>query len=112
MVESEAYAPNTPLTRIFGNNTRPLILASLLSEPSNHLTKTEIAHLSGLSTRTVSRHLPTLVEHDLVETHPGDRGYMLYSINKDSPAAKRLAQMEWELLDVVADLHTKNRNDN
>jgi hypothetical protein len=32
---------------------------------------------------------------------------MLYSINKENPAATRLAQMEWELLEAVADLHTK-----
>lgn len=103
MPEPDAYAPETILTDLLGEHSKPLILASLLATPTDWLTKTDIAHLAGLSPRTVSRHIDTLEKHSIVRTRPSKDGYIVYQINKENPGAKQLAKLEWELIDTLTE---------
>ena len=101
-IDTDAYAPETIFARLLGGQSRVLLLAALLAEPSDWMTKTDIAERAGVSTRTVTRHIDLLVELGVVETKPSERGYTVYSLNKDSEVAKRLAQVEWAAINAEA----------
>lgn len=101
-IDTEAYAPATIFARLLGGQSRVLLLSVLLADPSDWMTKTDIAEQAGVSTRTVTRHIDPLVDLEVVETKPSERGYTVYSLNKDSEVAKRLAQVEWAAIDAEA----------
>jgi len=97
---SEAYAEGTVLTKLLGDDPKVLILASFLADPDPNFdyTVTEIAELAGVSRNTVYRHIDDLLEIGVITKTRESGGSPRYKFNKDNPAAKRLGQLEWDLM--------------
>lgn len=99
----EAFAENTLLTKLLGDNPRAKILSALLSESDRDVNVTEIANLTGMSRSTVYRHLKPLEKLDVVEHTRDVGGSPMYRINRESPAAQDIAHLNWDLMDVFAE---------
>ena len=99
--QNGSYAEGSVLTLLLGNNPKVKILASLLSENDHDINATDIARLAGVSRSTVYRHLDDLQELGVVVHTRDVGGSPMYRINRDSQVAEDLAQLEWDLLDVV-----------
>jgi DNA-binding transcriptional ArsR family regulator len=101
--DAEAYADDTPLTHVFGDNARIKILSAMLSERDQDLNVTDIARMAGVARSTVYDHLDDLERmHLVVETREMGGGPM-YQINNDNPIVERIHEIEGlalrELLD-------------
>lgn len=101
--ETESYAEGTVLTRLLGSGAKVKLLAAFLADPEFDHTVTEIAELAGVSRKTVYEHLDDLLELGVVEQTRESGGSPRYRLDKENPGAKRLAQLEWELMDLVGD---------
>ena len=99
---NETYAEDTALTKLFGNSPKVKIIAALLSESDHDLNVNQIAELAGVHRSTVYDHLEDLVALGVVEKTREVSGSQMYRINKDSTVAEDVAQLEWDLLDVIA----------
>ena len=101
MDTDSTYAEGTALTEMLGDGPKVTILAAFLVEPEYDLNKTEAADMAGVSRNTVYRHLDDLTEMGVVVETRKIGGSQRYKINKDNPVAKKLAELEWELVDVL-----------
>ncbi|WP_396614113.1 winged helix-turn-helix domain-containing protein (plasmid) [Haloferax sp. S1W] len=99
----EPYAEGTALTALLGDGPKVKILAAFLAEPDFDLNVTEVANMAGVSRNTVYRHIDDLTELGVVIKTRETGGSPRYKINKDNVAAKKLAELEWELIDLVFD---------
>ena len=97
----EAYAEGTVLTKLLGDGPKVAILSALLADADQEFdyTITEIAELAGVSRNTVYRHIDDLIELDAVVKTRESGGSPRYKLNKENQAAKRLAQLEWDLME-------------
>lgn len=93
-----AFAEHTALVELFGNHPKVKILVSLLSK-GHDINVSQIAVLAGTSRSTVYNHLDDLIELNVVEHTRNVGGSPMYQINRDSQVAKKIAQLEWELID-------------
>ncbi|PSP79047.1 hypothetical protein BRC81_06130 [Halobacteriales archaeon QS_1_68_20] len=100
---SETYAEDTALTELFGNGPKVKIIAALLGESDHDLNVTQIAELAGIHRTTVYDHLEDLLELGVVEQTRTVGGSQMYRIDRDSTVAEDVAQLEWDLLDVIGD---------
>lgn len=92
--DGSAYAENTPLTAVFGNNARVKIIAAMLSEREHDLNVTDIAALAGIARSTVYDHMDALEETHIV-VHTRDVGDSpMYQINNDNPIVERIDEIE------------------
>lgn len=99
---NEPYAQNTALTALLGDGVRVKILAAFLADPEYDLNVTEAANRADVSRNTVYRHLDDFLELGVI-FKTRESGGPRYKINKESTVAKKLAELEWELIDVVFD---------
>lgn len=99
----EAYADDTLLTRILGGHPKTKILIALIGEARRDCNPTDIARLAGIDRTTFYKHIDELVEFELVEKTRVVGQSQMYQINRDSPAAEALAQLEWELIEFRAE---------
>lgn len=97
--ESEAYAEGTALTKLLGEGPKVKILAAFLAEPDLDHNVTDVARLAGVTRKTVYSHLDDLLELGVVEQTRETGGSPRYKIDTDDAAAKKLAELEWELVD-------------
>lgn len=101
--QEDAYADDTPLTHVFGDNARIKILTAMLSERDRDLNVTDIADMAGVARSTVYDHLDELQELHLVVKTREVSGAPMYQINNDNPIIKRIREVEGlalkELLD-------------
>jgi len=100
---SGAYAEDSALTQLLGNGPKVSIIAAFLADPDPEFdyNVTEIAELAGVSRNTVYRHLDDLVDIGVIQKTRESGGSPRYKLNKDNTAAKRIAQLEWDLIDVL-----------
>jgi DNA-binding transcriptional ArsR family regulator len=96
------YAEQTALTDLFGDHPKTKILAVLTAE-SRDINITRLAELAGSSRSTIYDHIEDLQELGVVEQTRKVGGSPLYQINKDSDVAKKLAQLEWDLVEEYDD---------
>lgn len=101
--QDEPYADGTALTQLLGDGPKVKILAAFLADPEWDHNITEIAEMAGVSRNTVYRHIEDLTDLGVVEQTRERGGSKQYQINKDNPAAKKLAELEWELIDIAFD---------
>lgn len=99
--ESEPYAEGSVLTALLGDGPKVKILAALLSEPDNDFNVTDISRLAGVSRNTVYRHLDDLMTVDVVKHNRDIGDSHMYKINRDSKVARKLAEIEWDLIDTI-----------
>lgn len=100
--DEQSYAERAALSTLLGEGPRVKILAVLLAE-GRDTNVTTIADLGGMSRSSVYRHIDTLIDLGVVEQTREVSGSPLYQLNRDSQAAERLAQLEYELVELVAD---------
>lgn len=99
-IEDPAFAEQTVLTELLGDHPKVKILAVLLSE-GRDINISEIAKQAGMSRSTVYNHIHDLEDLAVVDQTREISGSPLYQLNRQSPIAKNLAQLEWVLLDEV-----------
>lgn len=99
----EAYAEGTALTHLLGEGPKVKILSAFLADPDFDHNVTEIANMAGVSRNTVYRHIDDLRDLGVVVKTRESGGSPRYQIDKDNPAAKKLAELEWELIDLAFD---------
>jgi predicted ArsR family transcriptional regulator len=99
----ETYAEGSALTELFGPSAKTKIIAALLSENDVDVNVTDLADLAGLHRTTVHDHIGDLEELGVVQRTRTVSGSPMYKINRDSEVAERIAQLEWDLLDVIAE---------
>lgn len=99
---TDSYAEHTVLTTLVGESPQAKILAVLLKTPHD-INTSRIAELGGMSRSSVYRYIDSLINLGVVEKTREVGGSPLYQINEESPVAQRLAELEYELVDVVAD---------
>ncbi|ERH13235.1 MAG: transcriptional regulator [halophilic archaeon J07HB67] len=99
--DEQSYAERAALTTLFGDTPRVKILAVLLAE-GRDTNVTTIAELGGMSRNSVYRHIDALIDLGVVEQTREVSGSPLYQIDRDSPVAERLAELEYDLVDEVA----------
>lgn len=92
--EDQPYAYETPLTSLFGAGERTRVLAALLSETDSTLSVDEISHLSGVGQSMTERILANLTALGVVVDEPAG-----FKLNKSNPVAKKIAELEWEVID-------------
>lgn len=97
----EPYAEGTALTKLLGDGPKVKILSAFLADPEWDHNITEIAEMAGVSRNTVYRHIDDLTSLGVVKKTRQRGGSTQYQINKDNAAAKKLAELEWELVDVA-----------
>lgn len=99
--EARGYAQGTVLTKLLGDGPKVSILAAFLADPDPEFdyNVTEIAELAGVSRNTVYRHRDDLLEFGVIVKTRESGGSPRYKLNKENPAAKRLAQLEWDLME-------------
>jgi predicted ArsR family transcriptional regulator len=102
--KEETYADGTVLTELLGESPKVKIISALLSENDVDLNITQIADLAGLHRTTVYDHLDDLEDLDVVRQTREVAGSPMYKINRDSQVAEDLAQLEWDLLDVISEI--------
>jgi predicted ArsR family transcriptional regulator len=100
---TDTYAQGTVLTDLLGESAKVKIIAALLSENDVDLNATQIADLAGIHRTTVYDHLEDLQRLTVVEQTRTVGGSPMYKIDRNSDVAEGLAQLEWDLLDVVAE---------
>lgn len=97
--DQNSYAEETALTDLFGDHPKTKILAVLLGE-ARDVNITRIAEMGGMSRSTVYEYVDDLRDLGVVEQTRKVGGSPLYQINRDSDVAKKLAQLEWDLVEV------------
>jgi predicted ArsR family transcriptional regulator len=97
--QHEIYAEGHALTELFGESAKTKTIAALLSEVDVNVT--DIADLAGLHRTTVYDHIDDLEALGVVEQIRTVSGSPLYQINRDSDVAEDIAQLHWDLLDVI-----------
>lgn len=95
------YADGTVLTQALGTHAKVKILAAFLSESDRDLNVTDIARLAGIDRSTLYEHLDDLLAFGLVVETREVGNSTMYQINRESDAAKALAELEWELIDAA-----------
>lgn len=101
--KADTYAEGSALTQLFGETPKVKIIAALLSESDTELSVSEIADLAGIHRTTVYDHLEELGQLGVVDETRKVAGSQMYRINRDSSVAEDVAQLEWDLLDVIAE---------
>ena len=97
----DAYSEGAVIVSALGNHPRAKILAALLGDHERDLNASDIANMAGIERSTFYTHIETLLDFGLVKI-TGDVGNSkMYAVNKESDAAKALAQFEWDLLDTL-----------
>lgn len=87
------------ITDVLGDHPKTQIIFTLISEARSSgeyrdLNVSDIARMSGLDRSTVYDHLDTLLETGIVEQSREIGNSKMYQINRDSQAAKGLAQFD------------------
>ena len=100
---SETYAENAALTKLFGTTPKVKIITALLAESDHDCNITQIAELAGIHRTTVYDHLEDLLDLGVIEETRMIGGSQLYRIDRESTVAKDVAQLEWDLLDVITE---------
>lgn len=96
--EDTAFAEEAVLTNLLGGHPKVKILSVLLSE-GHDINISQIAEQAGVSRSTVYNHIDDLEDLQVIEETREIGGSHLYQINRQSSIAKKLAQLEWDLLD-------------
>lgn len=96
------YAEQTAITRVLGDHPKVKIL-SVLSSQGRDISVSQIAEQSGMSRSTVYNHIDDLQAVNVVVQTRKVGGSPLYQLNRDDEAAEKFAQLEWAVIDNVAD---------
>jgi DNA-binding transcriptional ArsR family regulator len=99
----EAYADRTVFTEALGDHPRARILSVCLVDHDCDLNASEISHMAGIERSTFNDHIDILLNYGLVKITSETDGNKMYTINKDSWAAKSLGEFGWRLLDTLND---------
>jgi DNA-binding transcriptional ArsR family regulator len=99
--EDTAYSEGAVIVNALGNHPKAKILAALLGDHERDLNASDIANMAGIERSTFYSHIDTLLDFGLVKLTREVGNSRMYAINKDSEAAKALAQFEWNLLDTL-----------
>jgi DNA-binding transcriptional ArsR family regulator len=101
--DAEAYAEGTVLTHLLGDGPKVRILSAFLADPDPDFDYniTEIAEMAGVTRNTVYRHIDDLLEIGVITQTRETGQSKRYKLNKDNPAAKRLAQLEYDLMETI-----------
>lgn len=101
--EDVAYAEQTVLYEVLGSPAKVKILAALLGDHDRDLNASDVSRMAGIDRATFYTHIDLLRDYGLVELTRTVGQSKMYQINKESEAAKTLAEFEWKLIDAEPD---------
>ena len=101
--KKEALGENTVLNHLLGDHPKTRMMVVFLSEKRTDINISELARLAGIDRSTVYSHLDDLLEIGVVEKTREVGGSKMYRINRDSPAAEKLAELEWALVEEASE---------
>lgn len=93
-IKEEAYATDTPLVKVFGDNPKTRIISAMLSEKEYDLNISDIARLSGSSRNAVYKHIEKLVYLDIIEKTRTTGNSQMYKINQENEIVKKIEELE------------------
>lgn len=99
----DAYADGMPIVDALGGGAKVRILGVLITEYDRDLNPSQIYEQAGIGSSTFYNHIDDLRRWKLVEQTRMAGNSPMYQINKDSKAAERLANFEWELVRFISD---------
>lgn len=105
--DDETYVDNHILLDVLGDHPRTRMLAVFIGHPNMWFTAAETANYAGLDTDTVHSHLDALHDWEIINTNPEND--TKYSVNTDNDAAESLAEFEWAILNILADMDELTR---
>lgn len=101
--DGQAYAEETVLYEVLGSPAEVKVLAALLGDHDRDLNASDISRMAGADRATFYEHIDLLRDYGLVELTRTVGQSKMCQINKESEAAKALAEFEWKLIDVEPD---------
>lgn len=109
--EDEPAADRRVMVDVLGGGAKVRILAVLIGDADRDLSPSEIYKAAGVSSSTFYNHIDDLRAWGLVEQTRMAGNSPMYQINKDSKAAERLANFEWELIKFLAEKEQRGEID-
>lgn len=106
-----AVAEDPMFTRVLGGSARVKILSVFLGDHDRDLNASEIARKAGIDRATFYRHIDDLRAWGIVEKTREVGQSKMYQLNRDSEAAKKLAEFEWELIEFLAEKESADEID-
>ena len=106
----EAYAEDTPLTRLFGTPARTKIVAALLSEKDHDLNTSDIARLAGVARSTVYDHLNDLEALGIIEQTRTIGDSPMYQVDAGSELVGHIVAVEGLVLKRLLELDERDFN--
>lgn len=97
--EDREYASQTVLAKLIGKSARAKVLNALLSEDFHDMNVSAIAGLAGVHRTTVYDHLNELQDLGVVVQTRKVGESPMYQINHESQLAKRLKQLQEDLIE-------------
>jgi DNA-binding transcriptional ArsR family regulator len=107
----DAYADGMPIVDVLGGGAKVRILAVLITEYDRDLNPSQIYEQAGIGSSTFYNHIDDLRRWELVEQTRMAGNSPMYQMNKDSEAAERLANFEWELIRFIAEKEQQDELD-
>lgn len=87
------------LLQFLGKTPKLRILDFLMDNPLHDFSKKEIIEETGMSKATFYKYWPEIEENDLVEDTRKFGKTVLYTLNEDSPAVKKLIELDEKLVE-------------
>ena len=103
--DPESFATEMPLTDVFGNHPKTLLLGALLTEspePATHFSVSELARITGLEESTAESHVADLAETDLVVETDELEETPTYVLDEDTAVGEAIRRVHDELYDAGA----------
>lgn len=102
----EPLGENTVLTDVLGDHALPKLLTVFLTHDDKDMNVTELARLAGVDRSTVYRNLDRLQEYNIITQTRTVGNSKMFALNRDSSAARALAEFEYELIGAAPDQET------
>jgi len=102
--DSEPFADDTPLVRLFGTPARTRILSVFVDEREFDLTITEVAEQAGVARSTVYEHIDDLVALGVIAETRQTGSSTRYRLSRDDPIAEHLYRFDGLVLQRLLDV--------
>ena len=104
-IDSESFATEMPLTDVFGDHPKTLLVGALLTEspePTTHFSVNELARITGLEESTVESHVADLAETDVVDETDELEETPTYVLDEETAVGEAIRRIHDERYDAGA----------
>jgi DNA-binding IclR family transcriptional regulator len=101
-MEASAYADNA-VTRLLGTHAKAKMLTVFVGKAETDLSAREVSDLAGIHPSTFNEHVGDLLDLGVVVETRQSGNAQLYQLNPDSDVAETIRQLQFELMEAVAE---------